>query len=159
MSVNVSAVVVKTATGEDTKLGDYKGQVLLIVNVASRCGFTKQYGGLQELQNQYGGQGFQILGFPCNDFGGQEPGTLEEIKNFCATNYQASFPLFEKVHAKGNTTEPYTTLNQAEPAGEVAWNFEKFLISKEGVVLMRFKSSVEPSSDQLKSAIENALAA
>ncbi len=134
-----------------------KKQVLLIVNVASRCGFTKQYGGLQELQNKYKNKGFQILGFPCNDFGGQEPGTLEEIQKFCSTTYQATFTLFEKVHAKGTTTEPYTTLNQAQPAGDVDWNFEKFLISKEGNVLKRFKSAVEPNSEELKIAIEDAL--
>ena len=157
MSVNVSKVIVKAANGVEKSLGEYQGQVLLIVNVASRCGFTKQYGGLQELQNKYKNKGFQILGFPCNDFGGQEPGTLEEIQKFCSTNYQATFTLFEKVHAKGTTTEPYTTLNQAQPAGDVDWNFEKFLISKEGVVLKRFKSAVEPNSEELKRAIEDAL--
>tara|TARA_A100001037_G_C15092943_1_gene610036 strand:+ start:59 stop:538 length:480 start_codon:yes stop_codon:yes gene_type:complete len=157
MSVNVSKVIVKTANGVEKSLGEYQGQVLLIVNVASRCGFTKQYGGLQELQNKYKNKGFQILGFPCNDFGGQEPGTLEEIQKFCSTTYQATFTLFEKVHAKGTTTEPYTTLNQAQPAGDVDWNFEKFLISKEGNVLKRFKSAVEPNSEELKIAIEDAL--
>ena len=100
MSVNVSEVVVKTANGGEKSLGEYQGQVLLIVNVASRCGFTKQYGGLQALQNKYGAQGFQVLGFPCNDFGAQEPGTLDEIQNFCSSTYQASFTLFDKVHAK-----------------------------------------------------------
>ncbi len=157
MSVNVSKVIVKAANGVEKSLGEYQGQVLLIVNVASRCGFTKQYGGLQELQNKYKNKGFQILGFPCNDFGGQEPGTLEEIQKFCSTTYQATFTLFEKVHAKGTTTEPYTTLNQAQPAGDVDWNFEKFLISKEGNVLKRFKSAVEPNSEELKIAIEDAL--
>ena len=159
MSVNVSKVIVKAANGVEKSLGEYQGQVLLIVNVASRCGFTKQYGGLQELQNKYKNKGFQILGFPCNDFGGQEPGTLEEIQKFCSTTYQATFTLFEKVHAKGTTTEPYTTLNQAQPAGDVDWNFEKFLISKEGNVLKRFKSAVEPNSEELKIAIEDALGA
>ena len=159
MSVNVNEVVVQTSNGGEVKLGKYKGQVLLIVNVASRCGFTKQYAGLQQLQNAYGGKGFQVLGFPCNDFGGQEPGTISEIKDFCATTFQATFPIFEKVHAKGSTTEPYTTLNQTEPNGDVEWNFEKFLISKEGNVLMRFKSAVEPESQELISAIEKALAA
>ncbi len=157
MSVNVSKVIVKAANGVEKSLGEYQGQVLLIVNVASRCGFTKQYGGLQKLQNKYKNKGFQILGFPCNDFGGQEPGTLVEIQKFCSTTYQATFTLFEKVHAKGTTTEPYTTLNQAQPAGDVDWNFEKFLISKEGNVLKRFKSAVEPNSEELKIAIEDAL--
>ncbi len=157
MSINISQVKVKSPNGSEKQLGEYHGQVLLIVNVASRCGFTKQYSGLQELQNTYGPKGFQILGFPCNDFGGQEPDSLEEIKNFCATTYGANFPLFEKVHAMGQTTEPYSTLNRAEPSGDVAWNFEKFLISKEGAVLSRFKSSVEPNSDELRTAIEKAL--
>ena len=157
MSVNVSQVIVNKPNGEQIKLGEYQGQVLLIVNVASRCGFTKQYSGLQELQTTYGPKGFQVLGFPCNDFGGQEPGTLEEITTFCASTFNATFPLFDKIHAKGRTTEPYTTLNQTDPAGEVSWNFEKFLISKEGVVLARFKSAVEPESQELKNAIEKAL--
>jgi len=155
--VNVSEVPVKTANGGSTLLGEYKGQVLLIVNVASRCGFTKQYTGLQELQNEYRNRGFQVLGFPCNDFGGQEPGTLEEITTFCSSTYNATFTLFEKVHAKGSTTEPYTTLNQAQPSGDVDWNFEKFLIGKDGNVLMRFKSAIEPNSPELIAAIENAL--
>ena len=157
MSVNISKVLVKTPNGSQKSLRDYQGHVLLIVNVASRCGFTKQYSGLQELQNTYGSKGFQVIGFPCNDFGAQEPGTLEEIKNFCASTYKVNFTLFDKVHATGNTTEPYTTLNQAEPAGDVAWNFEKFLISKEGNVLARFKSAIEPNSTEIKSAIEKAL--
>ena len=101
MSVNVNEVIVKTANGDDLRLGEYQGQVLLIVNVASRCGFTKQYAGLQELQNTYGAQGFKVLGFPCNDFGAQEPGTISEIKTFCSSTYNATFTLFEKVHAKG----------------------------------------------------------
>ena len=157
MSVNVSEVVVKSANGGNKRLGEYKGQVLLIVNVASRCGFTKQYAGLQELQNTYGSKGFEVLGFPCNDFGAQEPGTLAEIQNFCSSTYKATFTLFEKIHATGSTTEPYSTLNQAEPAGEVEWNFEKFLISKNGEVLKRFKSATEPNSMELKTAIEKAL--
>ena len=159
MSVNISNVCVQTDTGSEKKLSDFNGQVLLIVNVASRCGFTKQYGALQELQNEYGNQGFHILGFPCNDFGAQEPGSIEEIKNFCSTTYNVKFQIFEKVHAKGQTTEPYTTLNTAEPAGDVQWNFEKFLISKEGTVLNRFKSAIEPNSLELKAAIEKALQA
>ena len=158
MSVNVSGVKVRTPNGGEKLLREYQGQVLLIVNVASRCGFTKQYSKLQNLQNTYGKRGFQVLGFPCNDFGAQEPGTIEEIKTFCATTYDATFTLFEKVHATGSTTEPYTTLNQAEPAGEVQWNFEKFLVDKEGNVLKRFKSSIEPDSAEVTAAIEKALA-
>ena len=159
MSVNVSEVKVRTPNGAEKSLGDYSGQVLLIVNVASRCGFTKQYAGLQTLQDTYGRKGFQVLGFPCNDFGNQEPGSIEEIKAFCSTTYKANFTIFEKVHALGETTEPYTTLNQAEPSGDVEWNFEKFLIGKQGNVLGRFKSGIEPCSEELKSAIETALMA
>jgi glutathione peroxidase len=133
--------------------------VLLIVNVASRCGFTRQYAGLQALQETYAAQGFSVLGFPCNDFGGQEPGTLAEIQQFCSTTYGANFPLYDKVHASGTKTAPYDLLTQAEPAGDVAWNFEKFLIGKDGTVLGRFKSAVEPDSAELKAAIEAALAA
>ena len=157
MTVNVKQIVVRTANGKDQSLSDYQGKVLLIVNVASKCGFTKQYGGLQELENSYGQQGFMVLGFPCNDFGEQEPGTLDEIKKFCTTSYGASFTLFDKVHAKGNTTEPYTTLNQSNPAGDVKWNFEKFLISKTGDVIARFESSIEPNDPSLIKAIEKAL--
>tara|TARA_Y100001968_G_C19402722_1_gene741925 strand:- start:1371 stop:1850 length:480 start_codon:yes stop_codon:yes gene_type:complete len=157
MSVNISQVSVKAANGDNKKLGQYLGKVILIVNVASQCGFTKQYEGLQNLQNSYKEKGFEVLGFPCNDFGNQEPGTIEEIQKFCSSTYGANFTLFAKVHAKGKTTEPYSTLNSAEPKGDVAWNFEKFLISKKGDVLQRFKSSIEPESKELKLAIENAL--
>jgi len=157
MAINVSNVTVRTPDGSDKSLGDYAGQVLLIVNVASRCGFTKQYSGLQQLQDSYGDKGLTVLGFPCNDFGGQEPGTLDEIKSFCSTTYGASFELFDKVHAMGSTTEPYSTLNQMEPAGDVAWNFEKFLIGKDSNVIARFKSGVTPDDAELKTAIEAAL--
>ncbi|MFZ9229649.1 MAG: glutathione peroxidase [Prochlorococcaceae cyanobacterium] len=159
MTVSISNVTVRDAKGTERKLGDWGGQVLLIVNVASRCGFTRQYAGLQKLQDTYGAQGLAVLGFPCNDFGGQEPGTLSEIQQFCSTTYGASFELFDKVHATGAKTEPYTTLTQTEPAGDVAWNFEKFLVGKDGTVMARFKSNVEPDSAELTSAIEAALAA
>ena len=159
MSVTVTDVVIRDAAGQERRLGDWNGQVLLIVNVASRCGFTRQYAGLQALQDSYGPQGFAVLGFPCNDFGAQEPGSLPEIREFCSLTYGASFELFDKVHASGATTEPYTTLTQVEPAGDVAWNFEKFLIGRDGAVLARFKSNVEPDSAELKGAIEAALAA
>ena len=159
MGISVSNVSVSTAGGSSKSLGDYAGKVLLIVNVASRCGFTKQYAGLQALQDKYGSQGLCVLGFPCNDFGAQEPGSLDEIKSFCSTTYGANFELFDKVHATGSTTEPYTTLNQSEPAGDVAWNFEKFLVGKDGTVLSRFKSGVEPEDAELNAAIEAALKA
>jgi glutathione peroxidase len=156
MAISVSNVTVRDAQGDARSLGDWAGQVLLIVNVASRCGFTRQYAGLQALQDTYGPQGLAVLGFPCNDFGAQEPGRLPEIQQFCATTYGADFTLLDKVTM---AEEPYTSLTQAEPAGAVAWNFEKFLIGRDGTVLARFKSNVEPDSAELKAAIEAALAA
>ena len=156
MAISVSTVTVRDAQGGTRSLGEWAGKVLLVVNVASRCGFTRQYAGLQALQDTYGPQGLAVLGFPCNDFGAQEPGSLPEIQQFCSTTYGASFTLLDKVTM---AEEPYTTLTQSEPAGPVGWNFEKFLIGKDGTVLARFKSNVEPDSAELKSAIEAALAA
>ena len=157
MSINISKVEVLSFENQKITLDHFKGDVLLIVNVASKCGFTKQYKGLQALQNKYQSKGFRVLGFPCNDFGNQEPGQLEEIKEFCSLSYGANFQLFQKVHAKGNTTEPFTTLNKVTPIGEVEWNFEKFLINKDGEAIARFKSSIEPESIEIKTAIENLL--
>ena len=156
MAVNVSTVSVSNAAGEQQTLGAFAGQVVLAVNVASRCGFTRQYTGLQALQEAYGSQGFTVLAFPCNDFGAQEPGSLSEIQQFCSTTYGVNFPVFSKVAI---SAEPFSSLVQAEPAGPVAWNFEKFLIGKDGTVLARFKSGVEPEAAELKAAIEAALAA
>jgi glutathione peroxidase len=156
MAINVSDVVVHTAAGAEQKLGELDGQVRLIVNVASRCGFTRQYAGLQALQAAYGSQGFSVLAFPCNDFGAQEPGSVEEIQQFCSTTYGVDFPIYAKVAI---SAAPFDTLVQAEPAGPVAWNFEKFLVGKDGTVIARYKSGVEPDSAELKGAIEAALAA
>jgi len=156
MAINVSDVVVHTAAGAEQKLGELDGQVRLIVNVASRCGFTRQYAGLQALQAAYGSQGFSVLAFPCNDFGAQEPGSVEEIQQFCSTTYGVDFPIYAKVAI---SAAPFDTLVQTEPAGPVAWNFEKFLVGKDGTVIARYKSGVEPDSAELKSAIEAALAA
>ncbi len=157
MLINVKETVVVTAIGDKKKLGDYLGKVLLIVNVASLCGNTPQYSGLQDIQNKYRDQGLLVLGFPCNDFGAQEPGTVEEVKEFCSAKFGANFEIFNKVHAKGMTTEPYTTLNKTEPVGDVSWNFEKFLIGKDGYVIARFGPSVLPSNEELIAAIEVAL--
>ena len=157
MSVNISKVEVFSFDNKKITFDHFKGDVLLIVNVASKCGFTKQYKALQSLQDKYQSRGFRVLGFPCNDFGNQEPGDLEEIKNFCSVSYGATFQLFQKVHARGNTTEPYTSLNKVRPSGDVDWNFEKFLINREGDAIARFKSSVEPDSAEIKTAIENLL--
>lgn len=152
---DLSAVVVRTASSEERPLSDWNGQVLLIVNVASRCGFTRQYSGLQKLQETYGPQGFTVLAFPCNDFGAQEPGSLEEIQQFCSTTYGVTFPILAKVAISG---APFDTLIQTPPAGPVAWNFEKFLVGRNGIVLARFGSRVEPESAELSGAIEGALA-
>ena len=157
MSVNISKVEVFTFANQKITFDQYKGNVLLIVNVASKCGFTKQYKALQNLQDKYESKGFKVLGFPCNDFGNQEPGELEEIKKFCSTTYGVNFQLFQKVHAKGNTTEPFTTLNQVNPAGDVEWNFEKFLINTNGDAIARFKSSIEPNSFEITNSIEKLL--
>ena len=154
MSVNISKVQVLTFDNEKITFDHFKGDVLLIVNVASKCGFTKQYKTLQNLQDKYESKGFRVLGFSCNDFGSQEPGELEEIKEFCSTTFGANFQLFQKVHAKGNTTEPFTTLNKVSPVGDVEWNFEKFLINQRGEAVARFKSSIEPESNEIKEAIE-----
>tara|TARA_B100000214_G_C23789328_1_gene545123 strand:- start:314 stop:790 length:477 start_codon:yes stop_codon:yes gene_type:complete len=157
MSVNISKVEVLSFENEKITFDHFKGDVLLIVNVASKCGFTKQYKGLQYLQDKYESKGFRVLGFPCNDFGNQEPGELEEIQKFCSTSYGVNFQLFQKVHGKGKTTEPFTTLNKVSPAGDIEWNFEKFLINREGDAIARFKSSVEPESIEMIQAIEKLL--
>jgi glutathione peroxidase len=154
-------VVVKTASGEDKSLSQYAGKVLLIVNVASQCGYTPQYKGLEELNKKYKDAGLEVLGFPSNDFGGQEPGTIEEIKSFCEVRFGASFDLFDKVSAKGANQHPlYAKLTQlTNPPEDVSWNFEKFLINKKGELVGRFKSKVTPESSELISAIEAELAA
>ena len=157
MSVNISKVEILTFKNQKITFDHYKGNVLLIVNVASKCGFTKQYKALQSLQDKYESKGFKVLGFPCNDFGNQEPGQLEEIKEFCSTTFGVNFQLFQKVHARGQTTEPFTTLNQVNPTGDVEWNFEKFLINTKGDAVARFKSSIEPDSIEITQAIEKLL--
>jgi glutathione peroxidase len=152
-------VSVTTAKGESTQLDSYKGSALLIVNLASKCGFTPQYKGLQELYEAYKDQGLLILGFPCNDFGGQEPGTMEEIQEFCSVNYGVNFPLFEKVNILGEDKHPlyqWLTTN-SEPEGDVKWNFEKFLIGKQGQLISRYSSKVTPEDSELRADIEAAL--
>lgn len=145
--------------GNEVKLSDYSGKVLLIVNVASRCGYTKQYEGLQKIYEKYNSEGFEILAFPCNDFKGQEPGTNEEIKEFCSANFGVTFPLFDKVQVIGDKKSPlYSMLiNATEDSGDVKWNFEKFLISKEGKPVQRFRSKVTPESEEITSAIDTLL--
>jgi glutathione peroxidase len=155
-------IPLKTLDGKAASLREYQGKVMLIVNVASKCGYTKQYTGLEKLHESLKSKGFTVLGFPCNDFGGQEPGTAEEIKSFCATKYQVTFPLFEKLHVKGSDQHPlYLALTgPASPTpGAVKWNFGKFLVGKDGTILKRFDSATAPDSTELVQAIDAALAA
>ena len=152
----------KTIDGKDRSLADYKGRVVLIVNVASKCGLTPQYEGLEKLHETYGKQGFSVLGFPANEFGAQEPGTETEIKDFCTTNYGVKFDMFAKVKVKGAGIHPlfeYLTGRETNPtfAGDIKWNFNKFLVGRDGRVLARFEPQVEPTSPDVKDAIEKAL--
>lgn len=159
MSNSITDITVKTIDGKDQPLSDYLGKVLLIVNVASYCGYTSQYRGLEQLNKKYQNQGLAVLGFPCNDFGAQEPGTNEQIAKFCETNYGVSFDLFDKVQAIGSQKHPlYQRLTQSvEPKGDVSWNFEKFLVNKNGEIVARYKSGVTPDSNDLVQAIEKEL--
>ena len=149
---------VKTIDGKTKKLSDYKGKVLLIVNTASECGYTRQYAGLQTLYAKMQKSGFEVLAFPSNDFGQQEPGTDSEIKEFCETRYKTTFPLFSKVRAKGKDISPiyrFLTMESAKQfQGDVSWNFTKFLVDKKGHVVGRFESHVSPDASALMSAIE-----
>jgi len=149
--------------GKPTPLSDFKGKVVLLVNVASRCGFTQQYSGLESLYEKYKDRGFVIVGIPANNFGGQEPGTNQEIKKFCTAKYNVTFPMMAKVSVKGSDITPlyaYLTDKQANPStgGEIGWNFTKFLVGPDGKVLARFDSKVEPESPEVTSAVEKALA-
>jgi glutathione peroxidase len=152
----------KSIDGKEVKLNSYRGKVVMIVNVASRCGFTPQYEGLQRIYQKYEGQGFVILGFPANNFMGQEPGTDEEIKSFCSLKYNVTFPMFSKISVKGADIHPlykFLTDKTTDPAfgGDIAWNFNKFLIDKNGNVIARFASSDKPESDKVVQSIESAL--
>ena len=158
----LQSIPLKDIEGKATSLKDYTGKVLLVVNVASKCGYTPQYEGLEALHQKFSAKGFSVLGFPCNDFGGQEPGTAAEIKTFCSTKYKVTFPLFEKLHVKGAEQHPlYAALTgKSSPApGDVKWNFGKFLIGKDGKILKRWDSGTKPDDKELTDAIEAALAA
>jgi glutathione peroxidase len=149
---------VNTLAGEPSSLADFEGAPTLIVNVASRCGLTPQYAGLEALQQQYGDQGFHVVGFPCNQFGGQEPGTAEEIETFCSTTYGVTFPMMEKVDVNGPARHPiYAELTAVADAeghqGDIRWNFEKFLVGKDGSIT-RFSPTIEPQDPTLVAAIE-----
>ncbi len=155
-------IPLKDIDGKDTTLKTYAGKPLLIVNVASKCGFTPQYTGLEAVWRKYKDQGLMVLGFPSNDFGGQEPGTTAEIKEFCSSKFDVTFPLFDKVQVKGDAQHPlYAALTGPESPvpGPVKWNFGKFLIGRDGKIIARFDSKVTPDSPELTKAIENALAA
>ena len=159
-SGNIQDVTVKDMNGKEVKLSDYKGKVLLIVNVASKCGYTKQYAGLEAIYEKYKAQGFEILAFPCNDFGGQEPGTNEEIQEFCSSTYSVKFKLFDKIKVLGDEKSPLYSLltdNKNVEKGDIKWNFEKFLVDKEGNVVSRFRSKITPESEELTKAIEKEL--
>lgn len=160
MSSDVLNTKVLTADGKEKSLDDFKGNVLLIVNVASKCGNTPQYAGLEKLYERYRDQGLQVLGFPCNQFGAQEPGTMEEIQNFCTANYGVTFPIFNKLEVKGPGQAPlYAKLMKTEPAGDISWNFEKFLVGKDGHVIARFTPKTKPEDPSVVSKIEQALKA
>ena len=149
--------------GQPAPLSNYKGKVVLLVNVASRCGYTPQYAGLESLYEKYMDRGFVIVGIPANNFGGQEPGTNQEIKTFCTAKYHVSFPMMSKVSVKGSDITPlyaFLTDKGANPetGGEIGWNFTKFLVGPDGKVIARFDSKVEPESPEVTSAVEKALA-
>jgi glutathione peroxidase len=155
-------IPLKDIDGKDTSLKPYQGKVLLIVNVASKCGFTPQYTALEALFQKYKDQGVVVLGFPCNQFGGQEPGTDAEIKQFCSTKYNVTFPMFDKLEVNGANRHPlYVVLAGADSPfpGDIKWNFTKFLIGRDGKILNRFDSKVKPDSAEVIKAIEAALAA
>jgi glutathione peroxidase len=152
----------KSIDGNDVKLDSYGGKVLLLVNVASKCGYTKQYKGLESIYQKYKEQGLVVMGFPANNFFWQEPGTNEEIKTFCSTRYNVTFPLFAKISVKGGKIHPlykFLTSKQTNPefAGGISWNFNKFLVDRSGKVVGRFSSKDEPESEKVVREIENAL--
>ncbi len=157
-------IPIHTLQGDDATLGDYKGKALLVVNVASKCGLTPQYEGLERLQKTYGDRGFSVIGFPCNQFLGQEPGSAEEIAEFCSATYGVTFPLMEKIDVNGDDRNPvYAELTQKEDAegnaGDITWNFEKFLVSPEGDVVARYRPQVEPEDPTIIGDIEAQLTA
>jgi glutathione peroxidase len=157
--VTMRDIPVNTLAGKPSSLGELGGQTLLVVNVASQCGLTPQYTGLEELHERYAERGFSVVGFPCNQFGGQEPGSAEEIAEFCSTTYGVSFPMYEKIEVNGPGRHPiYTELTAAADAegqaGDIQWNFEKFLVGPDGTVLARFRPMTAPDAPELVEAIE-----
>jgi glutathione peroxidase len=161
-TVQVTKYTMKDIDGREVDLGRYQGKVLLLVNVASKCGLTPQYTQLVEIHQKYRDRGFEVLGFPANNFMGQEPGTNEEIKTFCSTRYGVEFPIFSKISVKGDDIDPlYAELTSSEAnggfGGEIKWNFTKFLVGKDGKVIARFEPQVKPDAPEVVSAIEAAI--
>jgi len=157
--VTIFDIPVKTLAGQDSSLGSQSGKTLLVVNVASQCGLTPQYTALEKLHEQFASRGFAVVGFPCNQFGGQEPGTAEEIAEFCSTSYGVTFPMFEKIEVNGPGRHPIYGVLTAVPdasgkAGDVMWNFEKFLIRPDGTVTARFRPRTTPDSPEVLAAVE-----
>jgi glutathione peroxidase len=160
--VTVHDIAVNTLSGEPASLGDLAGKTLLVVNVASKCGLTPQYTGLERLHERFADQGFAVVGFPCNQFGGQEPGSAEEIAQFCSASYGVTFPMFEKIEVNGPGRHPlYAELtavpDAADEAGDIQWNFEKFLVAPDGAVIGRFRPMTDPEDPALIDAIEASL--
>jgi len=157
---NINDITVMDMENNSIQLSDYNGRVLLIVNVASECGYTPQYKGLEEIYLKYNTLGFEILAFPCNDFGGQEPGTNDEIKSFCSSNYNVTFKLFDKIKVLGDEKSPlYERLNNNSitDKSDINWNFEKFIISKDGKITARFLSKIKPTDEVITKLIEEEL--
>jgi len=157
--VSLYDIPINRLDGTSSSLSDFEGQAVLVVNVASKCGLTPQYETLEQLQQKYGDKGFSVVGFPCNQFLGQEPGSAEEIQEFCSTTYGVSFPLFEKIEVNGENRHPiYDELTAVADtdgeAGDIQWNFEKFLLSPSGEVVGRFRPTVSPDAPEVVSAIE-----
>jgi glutathione peroxidase len=162
--VTIYDIPVKTLAGENSSLGSLSGKTLLVVNVASRCGLTPQYTALEKLHEQFAPRGFAVVGFPCNQFGGQEPGTAEQIAEFCSASYGVTFPMFEKIDVNGPGRHPIYAELTATPdangeAGDIQWNFEKFLVRPDGTVAARFRPRTTPDSGEVLIAIEENLPA
>jgi glutathione peroxidase len=162
--MDIYDIPISDLEGSPSSLAPYQGKAILAVNVASRCGLTPQYEGLERLQKRYGDRGFTALGFPCNQFMGQEPGTAEEIREFCSTTYGVTFPLYEKIDVNGGNRhaiyEQLTAIPDSEgQAGDIQWNFEKFLISPEGQMVQRFRPGIQPEDAMVIEAIEEVLPA
>jgi glutathione peroxidase len=155
-------IPIKTLQGEPSSLGEHKGKALLVVNVASKCGLTPQYEGLERVHEQYADRGFAVIGMPSNQFGAQEPGSAEEIQEFCSATYGVTFPMFEKIDVNGDDRHPvYSLLTETKDAagesGDIQWNFEKFLVGPDGTILNRFRPRTEPEDPEVIAAIEAAL--